>query len=55
MEIYGFIPVDTWKACVTVNLYCALARPLIISRLCSRIRQKYTLVRLNSALSTLLK
>ena len=52
MEIHWFILVDTWKACVTLNPYCALAAPLIMSRLCSGIRQKYTLVRLSSTLST---
>jgi hypothetical protein len=52
MEIDWFILVDTWKACVTLNPYCAQAKPLIMSRLCSGIRQKYTLVRLSSTDST---
>jgi hypothetical protein len=55
MEIHWLILVDTWKACVTLNPYCAWAELLIISRLCSGIRKKYNLVRPSSIIFTLSK
>ncbi len=55
MEIHWVLPVDTWKACVTLNPQCAQVGPLIITRLYSGIRQKYPLVCPSSTCPTLLE